>query len=105
MRPKTTILLSRDWFSLKFLVFTENQAGTTVRVPKEIEYRQLSPDEQFPPDAIVDLSLDCAQQMIDQLWQMGFRPSVGVSSTGQDEAQKAHITDLRDIVRTFLGIK
>lgn len=106
MREKTTILLSKDWFQLKFLVFSESpQTGTVVRVPRETEYRQLSEDEQFPPEAIVDLPLDCGQQIIDQLWQMGLRPSSDISSTGQDEAQKAHISDLRDIVRTVLSIK
>lgn len=105
MRPKTTILLSKDWFQLKFLVFFESTTGTMVRVPKEIEYRQLSESEPFPPEAIVDLPLDCGQQLVDQLWQLGYRPSSGISSTGQDEAQKDHINDLRDIVRTLLSIK
>lgn len=105
MRPKTTILLSKDWFQFKFLIFSESHLGAVVRVPKEVEYRQLTDNENFPTEAIVDLPLDCGQQLIDQLWQMGYRPSSGVSSTGQDEAQKAHISDLREILFSFLGVK
>lgn len=33
---------------------------------------------------------------------MGLRPSQGVASTGQDEARKEHILDLRTVINKLL---
>lgn len=35
------------------------------------------------------------QGLMDSLWQAGVRPSAGIASTGQLEATKAHLEDMR----------
>jgi hypothetical protein len=57
----------------------------------------------FRSEPTVRIDVEEAQHLLDQLWEMGLRPSAGVSSTGQDAAQKEHISDLREIVRAFIA--
>jgi hypothetical protein len=44
------------------------------------------------------------QQLIDELWRNGLRPSVAVSSVGQAEALQANLADLRGIADRLLKI-
>lgn len=105
MRSHFKALLNRDFWRLQLLVIEESERGNVARVPKDIEWRTLEPNEQPPRDSIIDLPSECGQQLIDQLWQMGYRPNVGVSSTGQDEAQKDHINDFRMILFSLLAVE
>lgn len=44
------------------------------------------------------LPLDAAQRLMDELWQAGVKPSQSVGSTGQVEAIKYHLEDMRKLV-------
>lgn len=46
----------------------------------------------------VDLPFSAAQQLMDELWQAGCRPSQSIGSTGQVEAIKYHLEDMRKLV-------
>lgn len=48
-------------------------------------------------DPAAHLTKEAAQELLDDLWRSGIRPSVGVSSSGQLEAMQSHITDLRKL--------
>ena len=62
---------------------------------------EVAPQAQdIPPSA--KLSEDGLQSMMDQLWNLGIRPSQGVSSQGQDEARVEHIDDLRMVIDRIL---
>lgn len=76
--------------------------GGRFRAAKALEFEERGPG--LVPEPTITLAVDEAQLLLDQLWHMGLRPSAGVSSTGQDAAQKAHISDLRSIVRSLLKI-
>lgn len=54
------------------------------------------------PSIILDM--DMAQQLMNELWVCGLRPSKGVSSTGQIEALHSHLDDLRKIAFKQLKI-
>lgn len=72
------------------------------RAAKPLEFEERGP--ALAPEPTITLAVEEAQHLLDQLWEMGLRPSAGVSSTGQDAAQKSHIADLRSIVRSLLRI-
>jgi hypothetical protein len=40
----------------------------------------------------------CCQDLINDLWRLGFRPHKDIASAGQLEAMTAHIQDLRDVI-------
>ncbi|MCP4598528.1 hypothetical protein [Neptuniibacter sp.] len=53
----------------------------------------------FQPDAPnIILSPTAAQQLIDDLWDCGLRPSEGSGSAGQLAATERHLKDMRTIV-------
>lgn len=63
-------------------------------------------DEEVPgklkpePTAVVDRA--AGQMLIDELWRAGLRPSAGLSSTGEAEARREHVADLRNVVNALL---
>ena len=57
----------------------------------------------FPP--LMSVGPDMAQQMMDQLWDCGLRPSAGAGSVGQMAAVQAHLADMRALVPGLIGAK
>jgi len=51
------------------------------------------------------LSNEQAQQLANDLWECGIRPTQGHGSTGQLEATNKHLQDMRKIVLNKLGLK
>lgn len=58
--------------------------------------------EQAP---IARLEPTAAQQLIDDLWRCGLRPSEGTGSAGSFAAQKRHLDDMRAIVAKKLEVQ
>jgi len=61
-------------------------------------------EEGFSHSPFVNISNASAQHLLNQLWNLGFRPSDGVASTGQLESLKNHLEDMRLIVGDKLKI-
>ena len=51
------------------------------------------------------LSYEESQDLIDQLWQLGLRPSEGTGSAGALAATQRHLEDMRKLVFEFFGKK
>lgn len=51
------------------------------------------------------LSMDAAQNLMDELWFLGFRPERGEMSVGQVAATEKHLQDMRSIVFEKLKVK
>lgn len=47
---------------------------------------------------MIKLPLEAAQRLMDELWQAGVKPSQSIGSTGQVEAIKYHLEDMRKLV-------
>ena len=64
-----------------------------------IEFRRLSEGEDgIAPNPILRLQNAEAQQLMDELWQAGFRPSEGTGSAGALAATQRHLEDMRALV-------
>lgn len=61
-------------------------------------------DENAYKPATLTLSRKTGQQLIDQLWQCGLRPSEGTGSAGAMAAQTKHLNDMRKLVGHHLGV-
>lgn len=59
-----------------------------------------SVEAEFLPEFTPAIELPdlAAQQLMDELWQCGFRPSEGTDSTGSLAATQAHLKDMRALV-------
>lgn len=62
-------------------------------------------DEGAIVDPIIRIDSHEAQQLMDELWTCGLRPSEGTGSAGQSAAQQKHIDDLREIAFKVLKIE
>lgn len=55
-------------------------------------------------DPVFRLEMRAAQELIDQLWNCGLRPTQGRQSEGATEAQGRHLADMRAIAFAKLEI-
>lgn len=53
---------------------------------------------------IASISPDRAQELIDDLWRCGVRPTEGKGSAGQLKAVEKHLEDMRKIVASKLSV-
>lgn len=62
-----------------------------------------------PPMAAVrpfmTVGLDVAQQLMDELWRCGLRPTEGTGSAGGLAATERHLADMRALVAHHVGAK
>lgn len=72
---------------------------TTVAIGLPITFRQVtSADEGMMQPATFALGDEQAQQFMDELWRVGFRPTEGSGSAGSLAATERHLQDMRALV-------
>lgn len=74
-----------------------------VLVLRSKEMREINPDEAVNTDP-ADFYLDheAAQRLLDDLWNMGLRPS-DIGTVGHLKAVERHLEDMRKIAFSFLN--
>ena len=65
---------------------------------KPVEFEKLSDMYTEPKNPTFSLSQDEAQILMDQLWDVGLRPSEGSGSAGAMAATQKHLEDMRRLV-------
>lgn len=55
-----------------------------------------------PPE--LPMTIEQAQQLMDELWHVGLRPSEGTGSAGSLAATQKHLSDMRSIVEKTLNV-
>jgi hypothetical protein len=71
-----------------------------------ITLRQLFPkDEGMRREPTFTLRPDDAQQLMDELWRVGLRPTEGTGSAGSLSATQRHLEDMRKLAFHNTGIK
>lgn len=100
----TQVRFTKSFLYLDVMIVRDSYppSHSKFEVVKPVDFEETDGDIIAEPT--IRLPLECGQSMIDDLWSAGYRPSQGVSSTGQDDARKSHIDDLRSIVRSLLKI-
>lgn len=80
---------------VSFMLHTDNA------IAKRVEMVDISNDDLYRPAREVEtfnLSIEAAQDLINQLWGLGMRPTQKVGYEGQLEAVKYHLEDMRKLV-------
>jgi len=76
--------------------------GTVIAAPvKMVE----TPDQSLMIDPMLRIGIQQAQQLMDELWQCGLRPTEGTGSAGSLKATENHLADMKRIAFTLLGKK
>ena len=55
-------------------------------------------------EPVITLKRDLAQNLLDELWRLGYRPTDGQMSVGQMQATERHLADFRAIAFAKLEI-
>lgn len=87
----------RDFSKAAVHLFGVSEDGRRALAQREV---LVEPGAYCEPFAV--LSQTEAQQLVDELWACGIRPTEGSGSAGQSGAQQAHIDDLRKITNRLL---
>ena len=95
---------SPRWYGqLWFLLRQIHPARHSYRVATGLKWSEVfSVNDPLTHDISDTFRLDNAatQDLFDQLWKMGYRPSSGTSSEGALEATKLHLQDMQRLVFT-----
>lgn len=72
----------------------------------KLKFKELAGyDRYLPSESFLDIDINEAQKLMDDLWDCGLRPSEGTGSAGALAATQKHLNDLRKIAFNKLGIK
>jgi len=88
-----------DCIELFCAAITEDNGVRKVRIARSPALDTLTDDElccsQSP---MLSLTQQSAQQLMDELWQTGLRPTEGTGSAGALAATERHLSDMRALV-------
>ena len=85
-----------DWSEDVSLYMRQRTVGHGTTVATSIHMVHYEPGQIVKP--ILRLAIQQAQQLMDQLWQCGIRPTEGTGSAGALAATQKHLDDMRKIV-------
>lgn len=87
--------------SLSLYIAVRGESGVAIARPLTLDLLEpgalAEPTVRFPKDS--------AQQLMDELWRCGLRPSEGSGSAGSLAATERHLADMRAIAFSSLKIK
>jgi hypothetical protein len=83
--------------SLGFHWYVRDVALKIESVAKEVTFEALENGQYFPAP-IAYINYEDAQQMMDELWKCGIRPTEGAGTAGSMAAVEKHLEDMRKIV-------
>lgn len=90
-----------QWRNATILLFSR-QEGAKFFVG-QLEWKEHPGDySPVPLEAETTLDTTMSQQLMDDLWQCGFRPSEGTGSAGALRATENHLTDMRKLVFSLM---
>jgi hypothetical protein len=84
---------------VEFLV--ESSRGAVRSIAGPMEFTELT-DGQLVPAPTGRMAPEAAQALMDQLWDIGFRPSRSEGTAGTLDAVKYHLEDMRKIALPLL---
>jgi hypothetical protein len=86
-----------------FDIYVSEDGGGKLHIGKPVLFEEVPREEICDPT--LKLTDEQANKLINDLWVAGYRPSSGVSSTGQIEATNKHLNDMRRIVESKLKVE
>lgn len=101
MRPLEVMARRDDWQD-GIALYARQPNGDRFAAAKPIEFEVRQQGELVEP--FVRISVQTAQQLMDELWQCGLRPTEGTGSAGSLRATERHLDDMRKIVGAKLNV-
>ncbi len=79
------------------ILYVLEETGKPRMVAKPVEFVAVE-HEHLATEPTMTFGLDVAQQLIDELWRCGLRPTEGSGSAGSLAATERHLADMRALV-------
>lgn len=100
---KTTVFCHREpfWGSIKFWIRSQSSRDgvTNIAYASPLTLTRITPDlEAVEQPPAFELKNEEAQNLMDSLWTIGFRPTEGSGSAGSLAATQKHLEDMRALV-------
>jgi hypothetical protein len=86
----------RDFMTDRVGFTLVDQSGETVLIGQPVEMAPYDP-AGYPPPKTFLLSENAVQRLMDELWNIGYRPSEGSGSAGALAATQRHLDDMRKL--------
>ncbi len=106
MIPNLKFLIRRDeiFGQELWLRMYANAANGDIILPEPISFKTHKRDEGLAMVSQADMILTptSAQQLMDELWHCGMRPTEGTGSAGSLAATQRHLGDMRSLVAKLL---
>lgn len=102
MKNKMQFRVAESWDSYGFGIFVFIKGMDTISAAQPLVFNEYKIGERTEPIARIDLPE--LQQLMDELWRNGIRPSNGEGNVGQIGAMDKHLADMRAIVSNYLGV-
>jgi len=93
----------QQWRGKGISIFIEEQFDKRLYLAKPIELAEYKGNVFAELDPTLEIMDHDAQQLMDDLWAAGLRPSEGTGSAGQLASVQKHLADMRAI--TFAKLK
>ncbi len=103
IKPFEFMARREAWNNGVSLYARQTTEGMGLTIAKPLEFHQH--DSCMIADPFAILEIQVAQQLMDELWQCGLRPSEGTGSAGSLKATEKHLDDMRKIAFKNLKIK
>ena len=102
--PGTHVMAERRPWSreVEFVIATRPFTDEPLLFGRPVVYEQV--EEARSPEPTFTLHLDVAQNLMDELWRIGLRPSEGTGSAGALAATQKHLEDMRALVAATLDV-
>ncbi len=96
------VFINRSVFADRYEVRIGARINDSVpwAVAQTMQFKVQENDSTYDPEPCFSMSRDDAQRFIDELWNVGIRPSEGSGSAGAMAAKEAHLQDMRKLVFT-----
>lgn len=101
--PMEFMARREDWSEGIALYMRQRTAGQGSRVALPVSLGALAPNTVAEP--MLRINIQQAQQLMDELWQCGLRPTEGSGSAGSLAATERHLKDMQRIAFAFLPEK
>ena len=89
--------------TIEFLLMEKYPGENKVSVATEI-VMETKDKSHYALAPLFSLSIDNAQELMDNLWQCGLRPTEGTGSAGSLKATQDHLKDLQSFVNRLLSM-
>lgn len=105
VKPIEFMARREDWSYGVSLYSRQIIEGVKIMAAEPLTFKEADSGSISIANPFMRIDIQQAQQLMDELWQCGLRPSEGTGSAGSLRATESHLSDMRKLVSKCLKTK